>query len=109
MPVVRSDRSVFTLAGNIVWQGQAERLGKIFGPVYQGLFAERWTAVVDENWTAAWALFDRCGPFASAVDVDLRERNGVVESRMLLDQPKAQELAGLLKKDRVDAVLLCPI
>lgn len=24
-------------------------------------------------------------------------------------QPKAQELAGLLKKDRVDAVLLCPI
>lgn len=96
LPVVRSEHSVFTVAGNIVWQGQAERLGKVFGPVYQEIFAERWTAMVDENWTAAWALFDRCGPFASAVDVDLRERTSVVESRTLFDQPKAQELMSLI-------------
>lgn len=96
LPILRSNQSVFTLAGNIVWQTQAERLGKIFTPVMQETYADRWTPAVDENWTAMWALFDRAGPFALAVDVDLKEGKAVTESRVLGDQPRAQELMSLI-------------
>lgn len=96
LPLVRSDKSVFSLAGNIVWQGQAERLSKIFAPVVQELYAERWTAMVDENWISMWGLVDRAGPFAMAVDIDLKDGKPISESRYLGDQPKAQELMSLI-------------
>lgn len=96
LPIVRSEQSVFTAAGNVVWQGQAERLGKIFTPVLQEAFAERWTAMVEENWTALWALADRAGPFAMASDLDVKDGKAVGESRYLGDQVKAQELLSLI-------------
>jgi hypothetical protein len=96
LPIVRSERTVFSLAGNIVWQGQAERLGKIFAPVLQETFGDRWNAMVEENWTSLWAVADRAGPFALASDVELKERTLVGESRYLCDQPKAQEMLSLI-------------
>lgn len=96
LPIVRSDQSVFSLAGNIVWQGQAERLGKIFMPVVQEAYADRWSAMVDENWASMWGLIDRAGPFAMAVDVGLKEGKAISESRYLGEQPKAQELMSLI-------------
>ncbi len=96
LPLVRSDQSVFTLAGNIVWQGQAERFGKIFAPVLQSTYAERWNAMVDGNWAALWTLVDRGGPFAMASDVAVKDGKAVGESRFLGDQPKAQELMSLI-------------
>ncbi len=96
LPIVRSDQSVFTVAGNIVWQGQAERFGKIFVPALQSSYAERWNAMVDENWTALWTLVDRGGPFVMAMDVDLKNGKPVSETRYLGDQPKAQDLMSLI-------------
>jgi hypothetical protein len=96
LPIVRSEQSVLTCAGNVVWQGQAERLGKIFTPVLKEAFAERWTAMVEENWTALWALADRAGPFAAATDLDVKDGKPVSESRYLGDQAKAQELMSLI-------------
>jgi hypothetical protein len=96
LPLVRSEQSVFTMAGNIVWQGQAERLGKVFAPVLRESFGDRWTAMVEENWSAMWALADRAGPFALASDVDLKEGKPVGETRFLGDQPKAQDLMSLI-------------
>jgi hypothetical protein len=96
LPLVRSERTVFSMAGNIVWQGQAERLGKVFAPVLQDAFGDRWNAMVEENWSSLWAVADRAGPFAMASDVDLKERTLVGESRYLGDQPKAQELLSLI-------------
>lgn len=96
LPIVRSDQSVFTFAGNIVWQGQAERFGKIFTPALKSTYAQRWNAMVDENWSALWTLVDRGGPFVMAMDVDLKNGKPVSESRFLGDQPKAQELMSLI-------------
>lgn len=96
LPIVRSDQSIFSLAGNIVWQGQAERLGKIFLPVVQEAYADRWSAMVDENWASMWGLIDRAGPFAMAVDVGLKDGKAISESRYLGEQPKAQELMSLI-------------
>jgi len=96
LPVVRSEQSVFTLAGNVVWQGQAERMGHIFAPVLKEAYAERWTAMVEENWTALWALTDRAGPFAAATDLDFKAGKPVVETRYLGDQAKAQDMLSLI-------------
>ncbi|HEX3135149.1 MAG TPA: hypothetical protein VHX44_16410 [Planctomycetota bacterium] len=96
LPLVRSEQSVFTVAGNVVWQGQAERMGKVFTPALKEAFAERWTAMVEENWTALWALADRAGPFAAASDLDVKDGKPVGESRYLGDQAKAQELMSLI-------------
>lgn len=96
LPIVRSDQSIFSVAGNIVWQGQAERLGKIFMPVVQEAYADRWSAMVDENWASMWGLIDRAGPFAMAVDVGLKDGKAISESRYLGEQPKAQELMSLI-------------
>jgi hypothetical protein len=94
--IVRSEQSMFSLSGNIVWQGQAERLGKVFTDVMKEVYAERWTAMVDENWITMWGLIDRAGPFAMATDLDLKDGKPVVESRYLSDQPKAHEVMSLI-------------
>lgn len=94
--IVRSEHSVFTLAGNIMWQGQAERFGGNFEPTLKQLFGDRWTSTVDENWTSLWTLFDRAGPFAMAADVTIKDGKPVSETRYLVDQPKAQELMSLI-------------
>jgi hypothetical protein len=96
LPLVRSAQSVATLAGNIVWQGQAERLGQVLMPAVKEASEGRWTAMVDENWSAMWALADRAGPFAMATDLDLKDGQPRSESRYLGDQPKAQELMSLI-------------
>jgi hypothetical protein len=96
LPIVRTEQSFFSVAGNIVWQGQAERVGKVFTDVVKSAYGERWTAMVDENWITMWGLIDRAGPFAMAVDVDMRGGKAVSESRYLSDQPKAQEVLSLM-------------
>lgn len=96
LPIVRTDKTVFSLAGNIVWQGQAERLGKIFADPLKDTYQERWNAMVEENWTAMWGLVDRAGPFAMAADVDLKDGKPISETRYLGDQPKAQEVMSLI-------------
>lgn len=96
LSLVRSEHSVVTLAGSIMWQGQAERLGKLFEPALKQTFGERWTDVVEENWTALWNLVDRAGPFAMAADLSTKEGKAVGESRYIGDHPKAQELMFLV-------------
>ena len=96
LSLVSSDQSVFSLAGHIVWQGQAERLGKVFTGVLKTAYAERWDAVVDENWSAMWGLIDRAGPFATATDVGLKDGKAISETRSVSEQPKAQELMSLI-------------
>lgn len=96
LSIVRSEHSVFTLAGNVMWQGQAERFGGNFEPALKQLFGERWTSTVDDNWASLWTLFDRAGPFAMAADVSIKDGKPVGETRYLIDQPKAQELMSLI-------------
>lgn len=96
LPIVRSDQTMFSLAGNIVWQGQAERLGKIFTDPVKDAYQERWTAMVEENWSAMWGLVDRAGPFAMAADIALKDGKAISESRYIGDQPKAQEVMSLI-------------
>ena len=96
LSLVRSEHAVVTLAGSIMWQGQAERLGKMIEPALKQIFEERWTATVEENWTALWNLVDRAGPFAMAADLSSKDGKPVSESRYIGDQPKAQELMSLI-------------
>ena len=96
LSLVRSEHSVVTLAGEIKWQGQAERLGKTFEPALKQIFKERWTDVVEENWTALWNIVDQAGPFAMAADLGAKDGKTVTESRYVGDHPKAQELKSLI-------------
>jgi hypothetical protein len=96
LSMVRTEHSVLTLAGNVMWQGQAERFGENFEPALKQLFGDRWTTMVEENWTSLWTLADRAGPFAMAADVAIKDGKPVGETRYLIDQPKAQELMSLI-------------
>ena len=107
LSIVRSEHSVLTLAGNVMWQGQAERFGGNFEPALKQMFRDRWTSTVDENWTSLWTLFDRAGPFAMAADISIKDGKPVGETRYLIDQPKAQELMSLINlvtQDLTEAV-----
>ncbi len=96
LSIVRSQDSMLNAAGNIRWQGQAEQLGHIFLPLVKAKAGDRWTPLVEENWTALWALADRAGPFAYSADIAHANGKVVGESRYISDQPKAQEVLSLI-------------
>ncbi len=96
LSVVRSPNALFTLAGNIVWQGQAEQVGQVIMPVVREQVGDRWTPMVEENWISLWRIADRSGPFAMASDIDIVNKLPVGESRFISDQPRAQEMLSLI-------------
>ncbi len=93
VPTVRSPLTWLTVASAIVWQGQAERVGQIAGEVAQAASGARWTPVVDEAWKGIWAIADRSGPWAAALDVEFKDRL-LAELRFAGEQTRAHELLG---------------
>ncbi len=96
LSLVSSPASWLTVTGNILWQGQAERLGQIIGQQVKGGSGAAWTASVEELWRGLWALADRTGPFATAIDLEYLSGHGGSEWRYLADQQHAADLISVL-------------
>jgi hypothetical protein len=96
LSLVRTPASWLTISGNILWQGQAERLGQIVGQQVKGGDGAGWTASVDELWRGVWALVDRTSSFAAAIDLEYKDGHGGSEWRYLADQQRAADLISVL-------------
>jgi len=92
LSVVRTPTTVLSLSGSVLWQGQGERLGQIIGSVVKHPYGASWTGTVDELWRGMWAILDRSGPFASALDLEYQGAKSVWEGRYLAEQQRAPEL-----------------
>jgi len=96
LSLVRTPASWLTVSGSVLWQGQAERLGQIVGQLVKGGAGAGWTASVEELWRGVWALVDRTGSFATAVDLEYQAGHGASEWRYLADQQRASDLIAVL-------------
>lgn len=71
------------------WQGQCEVAGLELMPQAKAKAGERWTAALEEAWKTTFAMLDRTGGMAGAMDVGAPAR----PTAIVIEHPQAQLLA----------------